>query len=73
LRAGTQVYAPRYRDEWLNKIEQAGVRRRAELFYQQLDALECCAKSTRELLVERKHGGNLAAPDSLIGRSEPRC
>jgi Transposase len=29
--AGTQVYAPRHREEWLNKIPQAGVRRRAEL------------------------------------------
>jgi transposase len=29
--AGTQVYAPRYREEWLEKIEHAGVRRRAEL------------------------------------------
>ena len=28
--AGTQVYAPRYRQEWLNKIPQAGVRRRAD-------------------------------------------
>ena len=28
--AGTQVYAPRYRDEWLQKIEHAGVRRRAK-------------------------------------------
>jgi len=27
--AGTQVYAPRYREEWLHKIEHAGVRRRA--------------------------------------------
>jgi len=26
--AGTQVYAPRYRREWLQKIEHAGVRRR---------------------------------------------
>jgi hypothetical protein len=32
--AGTQVYAPRYREEWLNKIPQAGVRRRAELLYE---------------------------------------
>jgi hypothetical protein len=30
---GTQVYAPRYRDEWLGKIEHVGVRRRAELLY----------------------------------------
>ena len=28
---GTQVYAPRYREEWLGKIEHVGVRRRAEL------------------------------------------
>jgi hypothetical protein len=28
--AGTQVYAARYRGEWLNKIPPAGVRRRAE-------------------------------------------
>ena len=34
---GTQIYHPRYREEWLNKISQAGVRRRAELFYQHLD------------------------------------
>ena len=27
--AGTQVYAPRYRSEWLSKITEAGVRRRA--------------------------------------------
>src|SRR5258708_12553752 len=33
--AGTQVYAPHYRSEWLAKIHEAGVRRRAELFYQQ--------------------------------------
>src|SRR5438309_8531334 len=36
--AGQQVYAPRYRSEWLGKIREAGVRRRAELYYQQLDA-----------------------------------
>jgi hypothetical protein len=38
--AGTQVYAPRHRSEWLGKISEAGVRRRAEFYYQQLDALE---------------------------------
>jgi hypothetical protein len=31
--AGTQVYAPRYREQWLQKIEHAGVRRRAERGY----------------------------------------
>ena len=31
------MYAPRYRELWLQKIEHPGVRRRAELLYQQLD------------------------------------
>src|SRR5499425_1898355 len=55
--AGTQVYAPRYREEWLQKIEQAGVRRRAELFYEQLDGLQALRRKVRpELLAEsRKH------------------
>jgi transposase len=35
---GKQVYAPRHRAEWLGKIGEAGVRRRAEFYYQQLDA-----------------------------------
>ncbi|MGC2766434.1 MAG: hypothetical protein WB607_13100 [Candidatus Acidiferrum sp.] len=37
--AGKQVYAPRYRSQWLRKIQEAGVRRRAEFYYQQFDAL----------------------------------
>ncbi len=45
--AGTQVYAPRYRQEWLNKIPQAGVRRRAELLYQQLDGLQTLRRKVR--------------------------
>jgi transposase len=55
--AGTQVYAPRYREEWLKKIEQAGVRRRAELLYEQLDGLQALRRKVRpELLTEsRKH------------------
>jgi transposase len=55
--AGTQVYAPRYREEWLQKIEHAGVRRRAELLYQQLDGLQTLRRTLRpELLAEsRKH------------------
>ena len=31
VRVATQVYAARSREEWLSKIPQAGVRRRAEL------------------------------------------
>jgi transposase len=55
--AGQQVYAPRHRSEWLNKIGEAGVRRRAEFFYQQLDALRVLHKAVRrDLLAEsRKH------------------
>src|SRR6202171_4980556 len=36
---GKQVYAQRHRSEWLSKIDEAGVRRRAEVYYQKLDAL----------------------------------
>ena len=55
--AGTKVYAPRYREEWLNKLPQAGVRRRAELLYQQLDGLQALRREVRpELLAEsRRH------------------
>jgi len=55
--AGTQVYATHYRSEWLSKIGEAGVRRRTELYYQQLDALRLVRQQARkELLAEaRKH------------------
>jgi transposase len=55
--AGQRVYAPRYRSEWLAKITEAGVRRRAEIYYQQLDALRSLREQARrELLAEgRKH------------------
>ena len=55
--AGTQVYAPRHRPAWLRKITEAGVRRRAEFFYQQLDGLQALRQAVRrDLLAEsRKH------------------
>jgi transposase len=55
--AGQQVYASRYRKEWLAKISEAGVRRRAELYYQQFDSLAVLRQGARrELLAEgRKH------------------
>jgi transposase len=54
---GKSVYMPRYRESWLNKITEAGVRRRAEHFYQQLDALQQLRRQVRrDLLAEsRKH------------------
>jgi transposase len=52
---GKQVYAPRYRPEWLGKIREAGVRRRAEFYYQQFDALRSLRQEVRqELLAEGK-------------------
>ena len=51
--AGTQVYAARDREEWLNKIAHADVRRRAELFYQHLDGLLVLRRQVRgEFLAE---------------------
>jgi transposase len=54
---GKQVYAERYRAEWLGKIQEAGVRRRAEFYYQQFDALRALRQEVRrELLAEaQKH------------------
>src|ERR1700693_1513141 len=53
--AGTQVYAPRYREQWLQKIEHAGVRRRAALLYQPLGGLQGLRRTLRsELLAERR-------------------
>src|SRR5260221_7761870 len=55
--AGREVYYTRHRAEWLGKIKEAGVRRRAERLYQQLDMLQYLRQQAcRELLAEsRKH------------------
>ena len=51
--AGKQVYGQRHRLEWLGKIQKAGVRRRAEFYYVQLDALRSLRLVVRrELLLE---------------------
>jgi transposase len=54
---GKQVYAPQHRAEWLAKITVPGVHRRAEFYYQQLDALRSLRQQVRrELLAEsQKH------------------
>ena len=54
---GKQVYAPRHRGEWLGKISEQGVRRRAEFYYQQLDALRSLRREVRRELLEesKKH------------------
>ncbi len=55
--AGQQVYALRYRAEWLGKITETGVRCRAALYYRQFDALHILRQEVRrDLLAEsRKH------------------
>jgi len=53
--SGKQVYASRYRAEWLAKINEPGVCRRAEFYYQQLDALRSLRREVRrDLLAESK-------------------
>ena len=53
--SGKQVYGSRHRAEWLAKIHEPGVRRRAELYYQQLDALRTLRQEVRrDLLAESK-------------------
>jgi len=53
--SGKQVYASRHRAEWIAKISEPGVRRRAEFYYQQLDALRLLRQEIRrELLAESK-------------------
>ena len=49
--AGTTVYAPRHRAEWLAKIREPGVRLRAERLYQQLDMLEPLRQQARHDLL----------------------
>ena len=55
--AGRDVYYRRHRSQWLAKIRVAGVRRRAERLYEQLDMLQHLRQQARrELLAEsRKH------------------
>jgi transposase len=55
--AGREVYSQRHRAAWLEKLQETGVRRRADLLYQQLDALVQIRRETRgELLAEsQKH------------------
>ena len=55
--SGQKVYSLRHRAAWLKRLTQAGVRRRAERLYQQLDDLQPLRREARqELLAEsRKH------------------
>jgi transposase len=54
---GRDVYYGRHRAEWLAKIREAGVRRRAEQIYQQLDMLQHLRQQARRelLAASRQH------------------
>jgi hypothetical protein len=56
--AGKQVYAPRHRGEWLAKITEVGVHRRAEFYYQQLDALRSLRHQLRRILLVNRRDEN---------------
>src|SRR5256884_6870424 len=62
---GQEVYSPRHRAEWLGKISEASVRRRAGLYYQPLYALVYLHRQAKkELLAPRRkhHGTKLLRP-----------
>jgi transposase len=48
---GTRVYSARHRAEWFEQLRESGVRRRAEMLYQQLDLLQPLRKQARQALV----------------------
>src|SRR5207244_1984709 len=55
--AGKKPYSRRHRPEWLSKLNEAGLHRRAERLYEELDALQGLRRAAkRELVLEsRKH------------------
>jgi hypothetical protein len=69
--SGRQVYTPRHREQWLRKIAQPGVRRRAELFYQQMDGLSVVRHTVRgELLAETHDSAQHRYVDGQLQRSK---
>src|SRR6266481_3461221 len=60
--SGSTVYAPRHRAEWLAKIVEPGVRRRAERLYQQLDLLQSVRQQARRDLLVESHQHQAVKP-----------
>jgi transposase len=54
---GTRVYAPRFRDQWLEQLREPGLRARAELLYKQLGMLLPLRQEARAAMLaeSRKH------------------
>jgi transposase len=55
--SGTRVYSPRFRRLWLEQLHEPGARGRADLLYQQLDALLPLRHQARQAMVaeSRRH------------------
>ncbi len=71
--SGKQVYGSRHRAEWLGKIQEPGVRRRAEFYYQQLDALRVLAPGSTERFAggEQEAQGLETALSDSVDWSDP--
>jgi transposase len=53
--AGKKAYGKRHRGEWLAQLTQAGMHRRAELLYEELDALLSLRREARRELIVESH------------------
>ena len=53
--AGKKAYGRRHRGQWLSQLTQAGMHRRAELLYQELDALLSLRREARRELIVESH------------------
>jgi len=64
--AGTQVYAPHYRSEWLAKIHEAGVRRRQNFTTNNSTPCDWCANKPGKSCWPRREAPchEVATPDS---------
>jgi transposase len=73
--AGRDVYYKRHRNQWLGKIQHAGVRRRAEHLYEHLDIMKQLRQQVRrELLAEsRKVPGHPSAAADSLRRADSAC
>jgi hypothetical protein len=69
--AGRGVYYRRHRDEWLEKIKEAGVRRRAEQLYLQLDMLQHLRQQARREMLAESRGHPITAKLRQIPALEP--
>jgi hypothetical protein len=53
--SGTRVYISCYRDDWLGKLREAGIHRRAERLYLQLDVVKSLRQEARRDLLAESH------------------